>query len=204
MDFDSIESGTSVLLTGDDSDALESVYYRLVAASDGERSVLLSTEARAATIKRELDSAVPGARDRASILTAVGADAGEDVTTVDDLSDLTRLGMDLSTAIADSQQTSERFRAGIHLCSTIGTRVEDTRSLYRFLNTNFLTALRRNDAIGVCALDTGADIEGDLRSIVKGMETSFKARIHVESDGPRTVTVSTTGLDGPSETTLSL
>lgn len=191
-----IDSGTSILLTGDDTRALKTVFAELVAATDDERSIVLATDTGGRSIQRDLDNARPGAGSRASVLTCEGPATGDDIQSVDDISDLTRLGMDFSTLVASAQQHSDRFRSGIMLCSTIASEVEDTRSLYRFLNSNFLTELRRGDGIGVCALDTSADIGADMDSTISGLQTSFAAHIEVEKTSPGQATLTIDGLDG--------
>ena len=199
-----IESGTSILLTGEDSDALQSVFSQIVAADDDERSIVLSTASGGRAVQRDLNSARTGAGNRSSVLTCEGPASGDDIQSVDDISDLTRLGMDFSTLVASAQQHSDRFRAGIMLCSTIASEVDDTRSLYRFLNSNFLTELRRGDGIGVCALDTSADIGADMGSTIKGLQTSFKAHVEVEKTGPGKATLTIDGLDGTETVDVSL
>ena len=189
-----LPGNTSILLTGDDSAALEAVFYRIVAAPDDEQSIVLATDADGRSTQRALKKAVRGAEDRASVLACEGPDRGEDVTTVEDLSDLTRLGMDFSGAFAEAQQDSAPVRAGILLCSTIMGEVDDTRSVYRFLNSNFLSQLRRGKALGVCAIDTSADIGTDVNSTIAGLETSFGARIDVESTGRKQATLDISGL----------
>jgi len=191
-----IDSGTSILLTGDDADALQAVFSQLVAADDDERSIVLSTGSGGRAVQRDLNSARTGAGNRASVLTCEGPASGDDIQSVDDISDLTRLGMDFSTLVASAQQHSDRFRSGIMLCSTIAGEVDDTRSLYRFLNSNFLTELRRGDGIGVCALDTSADIGADMNSTISGLQTSFTAHVEVEKTAPGRATLTIDGLDG--------
>ncbi|MBX0287599.1 DUF7504 family protein [Haloarcula salinisoli] len=191
-----IDSGTSILLTGEDADTLQAVFSQLVAAADDERSIVLSTGSGGRAVQRDLNSARTGAGNRASVLTCEGPASGDDIQSVDDISDLTRLGMDFSTLVASAQQGSGRFRSGIMLCSTIASEIEDTRSLYRFLNSNFLTELRRGDGIGVCALDTSADIGADMSSTISGLQTSFAAHIEVEKTGPGQATLTVDGLDG--------
>jgi len=195
-----IESGTSVLLTGSDSETLRNVFYRLTAADDDERSILLVTDTTARQAQSALNGARRGAGERATILAGDGPASGSDVSRVDDVGDLTGLGMELSAKIAESQQKAERHRAGILLCSTICSEVDDTRSVYRFLNSNFLTPLRRSQMIGVCALDTSADIGADMESTISGMKTSFKAHVDVESNGANGATLDVSGLSGPDET----
>jgi len=191
-----IDSGTSILLTGDDADALQAVFSQLVAADDDERSIVLSTGSGGRAVQRDLNNARTGAGNRASVLTCEGPASGDDIQSVDDISDLTRLGMDFSTLVASAQQHSDRFRSGIMLCSTIAGEVDDTRSLYRFLNSNFLTELRRGDGIGVCALDTSADIGADMNSTISGLQTSFTAHVEVEKTAPGRATLTIDGLDG--------
>jgi hypothetical protein len=194
LPLDEIPNGTSVLLTGDDTETLKTVFARLVAAPEDERSIVLATNAGGRAIQRTLDGELDGAGSRASILTAEGPDRGENVTTIDDIGDLTQLGMQFSTLVANSQQSTARFRSGIFVCSTIAREVEDTRSLYRFLNSNFLTELRRGDGIGVCAIDRSADLGTDVDSMIAGMERSFNARLDIEKTGPRSATIEATGL----------
>jgi hypothetical protein len=200
LGIEPIESGTSILLTGDDTDALESVFYRLLAPDSDERAVVLATDATGRAVKRTLDGVDRNCSDRATVLTCEGPDHGADVRRVEDISDLTGLGMEFSNLVAASTQENSRFRAGIFLCSTICSEVEDTRSVYRFLNSNLLTSLRRNDAIGVCAIDTSADIGSDVRSTITGMQTSFRARIDVEPTSRRDAGLTVSGLESPSET----
>ncbi|WP_134671050.1 DUF7504 family protein [Halorussus marinus] len=198
------EDGTSVLLTGDDTDLLESVFYRLVAAREDERSLVLATEASGRAVNRGLDGAADGASDRSAVLTCAGPDAAENVTGVDDIADLTGLGMQFSTLVADSQATTGRLRAGILLCSSICAAVDDTRSVYRFLNSNLLSQLRRNEAVGVCALDTSADIGTNVDSFLAGMKASFTGRIDVEADGPGRAILHVSGLGDDRSVEVSL
>jgi len=186
--------GTSVLLTGDDREALEAIFYRLVSAEEGEHSLILSTDESGVAVQRSLDSTKRGAKDRSSVLTCAGSSAGQNVTTVDDAGDLTTLGMELSMLVSGPEVAEKRMRSGIFLTSTLCGEADDTRSVYRFLNSNFLTELRRNEAIGVAAIDTSADVGGDADSIVTGMETSFTGRIHVESTGAGSATLEISGL----------
>jgi len=199
-----IENGTSILLTGEDTEALKTVFARLVAADETERSVVLATSSGGRSAQRLLEDARSGAGSRASILTAEGPAGGEEITKIEDIGDLTQVGMQFSTLVASSQQSTARFRSGIFLCSTIASEVEDTRSVYRFLNTNFLTEIRRGEGIGVVAIDASADLGTDVDSMIAGMERSFNARIHVEKTGPRTATLELTGLsdDGTVEVSL--
>jgi hypothetical protein len=204
LSLGSIESGTSILLTGDDTRALKTVFAELVAAADDERSIVLATDDGGRSIQRALDDARSGAGSRASVLTCEGGGIGDDIQSVDDISDLTRLGMDFSTLVASAQQHSDRFRSGIMLCSTIAGEVEDTRSLYRFLNSNFLSELRRGEGIGVCALDTSADIGADMDSTISGLQTSFSSHIDVEKTAPGQATLTIDGLDGEETVEVSI
>lgn len=195
MPLDEIDSGTSILLTGEDTAALESIFYRLLATETDERAVVLATDSDGRNVKRSFDGIDRGLGDRSTVLTSEGTDREEDVTTIDDLGDLTSTGMEFSTLVASAQQETDRFRAGIFLCSSLCAEVEDTRSVYRFLNSNFLTELRRGDGIGVCAIDTSADIGADVNSIVAGLETSFSGRIDILDSEGRTAAIEITGLD---------
>jgi hypothetical protein len=204
-EFAPIDSGTTILLTGDDSDVLESVFYSLVAGRDNERSVVLATDSSGRDVVRGLDGAERGAGDRTHILAREGSDRADGVRTVSDLTDLTGLGMEFSTEVAEAQQDSERFRAGILLCSTILDEVEDTRSVYRFLNSNFLNHFRRGEAIGVCAVDTSKEFGSNTESTISGLETSFSGRIDITDASRREATVDVSGLGGDDgEYTMSL
>lgn len=195
-----VETGTSILLTGDDGDALASVFGQLVAPAENEHSTLFLTEDNRRTIEREVRSARRGAESRLSVLTCEGPARDDDTTVIDDLSDLTQAGMELSRAVTESQHSADRFRSGLFTSSRLAGETGDTRSVYRFLNTNFLTQIRRGEGIGVCAVDTSADIETDLDSMIAGMERSFNARIHVESDGQGEAELSISGIPADSET----
>jgi len=194
LSMNAIPGNTSILLTGDDTEALEAIFYRLVAAPDDEQSIVLATESDGQSTKRALKNAVRGADKRTSILTCEGTARGDDVTSVEDMSDLTRVGMDFSGLFAEAQQEPRPLRAGILLCSTIMGEIDDTRSVYRFLNSNFLSPLRRSKALGVCAIDTDADIGADINSTIVGLETSFGARVHVETTGRKQATLDVSGL----------
>jgi hypothetical protein len=195
-----IESGTSILLTGEDTDAIESVFYRLLAAEDNERSIVLATDDDGRSVTRAFDGIESGLSDRVEILTCDGPSHSDAVTAIEDLTDLTATGMTFSTVVANAQQETPRFRAGIFLASSICGAVDDTRSVYRFLNSNFLTELRRGDGLGVCAIDTGADIGSSTSSIVTGLETSFTGRIDIADSGLTGTTLETSGIDGLPET----
>jgi len=176
-----------------------------VATREAESGVVLSTDRSGRSVKRALDGVERGAGDRTTVLRAAGAARGDGVETVSDLTDLTGTGMQLSTTLAEAQQEAPRFRSGIYLCSSICREIEDTRSVFRFLNSNFLTDLRRGDGIGVRALDTSADIGSDADSIAAGLETSFTGRIDVTDVDGRTATLEISGLgdaDGTVDVTL--
>ena len=197
-----IQSGTSVLLTGDDADVLESVFYQLVAPDANEHSVVLVTDDTAQAARTAIDGARTGAATRTTVLAqhGTGADGAVPVT---DLGDLTRLGMELSSALATAQQQAPRFRSGVFLCSTVFDAADDLRSVYRLLNSNFLTELRRGDGIGVCAIDTSADFGTDATSVVAGMNTSFTAHVDVTGNGPQGATLTVSGL-GDADGTVTM
>jgi hypothetical protein len=195
LDGGQVRSGTSILLTGSDADALRDVYYGFVAPGPDERAVLLETDASGRSVKQSLGPRRDGAGDRSSVLASRGSARGDGVTGVDDLSDLTGVGMTFSSLLTDSQRATGRFRSGIFLCSTICEAVDDIRPVYRFLNSNFLAELRRGDGIGVCALDTSADVGASIDSVVAGLETSFDARLDAIEASRRHVTVETAGFD---------
>ncbi|OVE83932.1 DUF7504 family protein [Natronolimnobius baerhuensis] len=194
LPIDGLESGTSILLTGEDSEALKTVFARLVAPETDEYGVVLATDQRGHAVQRQLEAVETGAGSRTSVLAAEGRDNGDDLQTVGALGDLTAVGMELSTMVATAQQSVDRFRTGIVFCSTLCAEIDDARSVYRFLNSNFLTELRRGDGIGVCVFDTSVDLETDVNSMLAGMETSFTGRLDVETTGRRMATLHTSGL----------
>ncbi|CAI49015.1 uncharacterized protein NP_1848A [Natronomonas pharaonis DSM 2160] len=199
-----LDNGTSVLITGDDTEALRTLFARVVAPRNEEAGLVLDTEGDARSLRRSLDSVVSGAGDASTVLTTDVSVSGDDVG-IDDLSDVTTIGMSLSNLTAEIQQETDRFRTGVFLCTGICTEVDDMRSVYRFLNTNFLSSLRRNDAIGVCVVDTSADIGTETSSLVAGLDTSFSARIDIESVDSREATLSLSGFnDADGEATVSL
>jgi hypothetical protein len=190
-----VESGQSILLTGDDSDALKTVFARLLAAPEDEHSIILTTNQGGRPLRRELDQARANSGTNSSILACEGPARGDNITRVEDISDLTTLGMQFSNLVASAQGSGGRFRSGIFLCSSICSEVDDTRSVYRFLNTTFMTDLRRGDGIGVCAVDTSATLDTDVESMISGMETSLSARIHVEQTDSGDTELTFTGFD---------
>lgn len=190
-----IDAGTSVLLTGEDEAVLSDLFYRLVAAGEGERSVVLATDSRGRTVTRELDGVTDGAGGRTSVLTAEGR-SSDGVATVDDVGDLTAVGMELSSLVRQARADADGLRVGLFLCSSLCAAADDTRSVYRFLNSNFLSTLRRSAAVGVCALDTSAEIGANVDSVVSGLETSFGARLDVIDHDATTATLAVTGLPG--------
>jgi len=52
----------------------------------------------------------------------------------------------------------------------------------------------------VLCVDTSADICADTGSIIKRLQTFFKAHVEVEKTGPSTATLTIDGLDGATET----
>jgi hypothetical protein len=202
-DLPSVDGNTSILLVGDDADALESVSYRLLAGE--EPAALFHTRSSGRTVKRDLNGVQSSAGDVAHVLTPEGAATGDGVTVVDDVGDLTSVGMHLSATLDEMQASSERFRAGIYLGTDVAASVSDTRSMYRFLNSNFLTPIRRSDGLGVCAMDTSTDIGADIDSTLAGMSSSFSARVDVERTGAREARLDTDDLSTAGQSvTLSL
>ncbi|MFC7070473.1 DUF7504 family protein [Halobaculum lipolyticum] len=202
LPIDGVDAGTSVLLTGDDSRALEAAFYHLVAPEPEERAAVLSTDTQGRSVRRSLDRVAEGAADRTSVLAGTGR-SSDGVQAVDDLADLAGLGMTFTSMVAEAQQGSGRFRSGILLCSSVCAAADDIRSVYRMLNSNFLPELRRGDGIGVCALDTSVDFGSTSSSVVKGMTTSFNTHITVESDG-RDVSLDLSDFGGSDRSTVSL
>jgi len=55
LSMDPIEEGTSILLTGDDADALETVFYRLMSPTADESALVLATDADGRVVERRVD-----------------------------------------------------------------------------------------------------------------------------------------------------
>lgn len=181
LPFGPIPEGTSLLLTGDDTAAIEAVFYHLVSAREDERSLVLATETNGRTVNRELDRVEYGASNRSTVLTCSGPAADSNIATVDDIGDLTGVGMQFSALVTESGTMASSQRAGIMLCSSICREVDDIRSVFQFLNANFLTHLRRHGILGVCAVDTSAEVDGDIDGVVESMNAAFTAHIAVET-----------------------
>ncbi len=181
LPFGPVPEGTSLLLTGDDTGAIEAVFYHLVSARENERSLILATETNGRTVNRELDRVAYGASNRSTVLTCSGPAAADNVETIDDISDLTGVGMQFSALVTESGTMASAQRAGILLCSSICREVDDISSVFRFLNANFLAHLRRDGILGVCAVDTSARLDGDIEGVVDTMSAAFTAHVAVET-----------------------
>lgn len=181
LSLGAIPEGTSILLTGDDTDAIETVFYHLVAARENERSLILATETNGRTVNRELDRIEYGVSNRSTVLSCRGSATDSNITTVDDIADLAGVGMQFSALVTESGTMAASQRAGILLCSSICKEVDDIQSIFQFLNANFLSHLRRDGIMGVCAVDTSAEIGGEIDGLVETMSEAFSAHISVES-----------------------
>lgn len=192
--------GASILLTGEDADALESVFYRLVTAREDERSLILATETSGRTVTRELDRIAHGASNRATVLTCEGPADESNVEAIDDIADLTSVGMQFSALVTESGTVAAPQRAGMLFRSDICRKVTDMRSVFRFLNANFLTHLRRTEIMGVCGIDTSGTHERDFAGVVESMQAVFSVHLRVEATDDETLTIHITGPDRPDET----
>lgn len=190
-----IPAGTSVLLTGDETAAIEAVFYHLVGAREDERSLILATETNGRAVNRELDRIEYGISNRSTVLTCSGAADAENVSTVDDIGDLAGVGMQFSALVTESGTMASAQRAGVLLCSSICREVDDIQSVFRFLNANFLTHLRRDGVMGVCAVDTSTAIDGGIDGIVDSMAGAFSAHIAVETTDTGELLLDVSGLD---------
>lgn len=192
--------GASILLTGEDANALESVFYRLVTAREDERSLILATETSGRTVTRELDRIAYGASNRATVLTCEGAADASNVEAVGDIANLTSVGMQFSALVTESGTVAAPQRAGVLFRSDICRRVTDMRSVFRFLNANFLTHLRRTEIMGVCGIDTSGTLDSDFTGVVESMQAAFSVYLRVEATDDETITIHITGPDRTDET----
>mgnify|MGYP007047132591 CR=1 FL=1 len=205
LSIGSIPEGTSILLTGDDTAAIEAVFYHLVSAREDERSLVLATETNGRTVNRGLDRVEYGASNRSTVLTCSGAGTESNVTTVDDIGDLTGVGMQFSALVTESGTMAASQRAGILLCSSICRAVDDIQSVFRFLNANFLTHLRRDGIMGICAVDTSAPIGGSIDGMIDSMAAAFSAHIAVETTDTNELRLHLSGFDAePERVTVTL
>ncbi|MFB6175596.1 MAG: hypothetical protein ABEI99_00330 [Halobaculum sp.] len=194
LPIEELDSGSSVLVSGSDVDALASVFARLVAPTSREHSIVVGTDG-VDEVVRTTDRLGGRAADDLTVLTESGSGprrAGT-IKSVDSISDLTQLGMSLSESVSDVNQAAGRFRSGVFLCSDICEAVNDIRSVYQFLNTRFLSDLRRHEAVGACAVDTDADVRTDMDSVVSSMASSFDFHLEIRNAGRREVTLSVSG-----------
>lgn len=189
--LDNVAGGSSIVLTGDDEETLETVFYKLVSPDEDEQSVLLSTCRTASAIKRGLDD---NSEYPLGIVTNEGRETGDHVTVVDDPENLTELGLHLSEQLQGLSDVPRRI--GVLHATDQFAATDDIRSVYRFLNTNLKTPVRRQSALGVVGVHTDAEVETDISSVITGMETSYSGRVHVEDASAREATVTVTGLDG--------
>jgi len=199
LPFGPVPEGTSLLLTGDDTEAIETVFYHLVTARENERSLILATEKNGRVVNRELDRVVYGASTRSTVLTCNGPTNESNITTIDDISDLTGVGMQFSALVTESGTMASPQRAGILLCSSICREVDDIRSVFQFLNANFLTHLRRHGILGVCAVDMSAQIDGNIETVAESMSAAFTAHISVERSDTREFNLHLVGADDETE-----
>jgi hypothetical protein len=187
----SVTGGSSLVLTGDDEETLESVFYTLVSPTAEEQSVILSTCRAASAIERGLDDR---SEHPTGIVTNEGRETSDHVTVVDDPQNLTELGLHLSEKLQTSTDVPRRI--GVLHATDQFAATEDIRSVYRFLNTNLKTPVRRQSALGIVAVHTDVEIETDISSVITGMETSYAGRLHVEEASTREASITVTGMAG--------
>lgn len=189
LPIDELDDGHSVLVSGSSVNALASVFARLVAPTDRERSLVVGTDG-VDEVVRSTDRLDGRAADDMTVLTeGAGPRRAGSTVSVDSIADLTQLGMSLSRSVSEVNQATGRFRSGVFLCSDICEAVDDIRSVYQFLNTRFLSDLRRHEAIGACAVDTNADVRTDMDSVVSSMASSFDFHLQVRDASRREATV---------------
>lgn len=206
--IDSIDSGQSVLITGTDSEVLATTIARIIApdSESGEQTLLLGTT-DVDTVAREIGQTRRNGKQSTRVITEpdqrVPSVSAE--TEVNDIGDMTALGMQVSDAMGEMQMDTDQFRLGIFLCSDMCRSVDDIRSVYRFLNTSFLSELRRNDAIGACAVETDVGLQTDMESMISSMSSSFDVHLQLQHASPREATYEVTGpYSHPDSITVSL
>lgn len=202
---DSFDSATSVLVTGDDSETLAKVTAQVVTPDPqaDEQVLLLGTT--------DVDAVVRGvtqtSRDNADLIHVITEPDQQvpqvsQTSQVNNIGDMTALSMQFSDAIGEME--SDRSRLGIFLCSDMCRSVDDIRSVYRFLNTSFLSELRRNQAIGICAVETDTTLQTDVDSMIASMSSSFDLHLRLEESSRRSATFSAEGLPSlPDTVTVS-
>jgi len=197
--MDPLPDGSSVLLTGEDLDTLESVFFSLISPPAGEHPLVVSTVHDARTVQRHLDTG-PGTEP--SILTTEPGRGADAVTHLEDVGNLTDTGMQLSAAF--QERGGDPIRAGLFQTVDLCRAADDTRAVFRFLNSSLLTHLRRQSAVGVLAVHTDVDVQANVESLVSGMERSFSGRMDVADAGRSAATVAVEGLGTDGEFTVAL
>lgn len=206
--IDTIDSGQSVLITGNDSELLATTIARIIAPDpeSGEQTLLLGTT-DVDTVAREMGQTRRNSKQSTHVITEPDQRVPNvsTETDVDDIGDMTALGMQVSDAMGDMQMDTDQFRLGIFLCSDMCRSVDDIRSVYRFLNTSFLSELRRNDAIGACAVETEAGLQTDMESMISSMSSSFDIHLELQHASRREATYEVSGSHSqPDSITVSL
>lgn len=192
--------GVSILLTGDDTDALERVFYHLITAREDERSLVLAPETSGRVVNRALDRVVHGASSRSTVLTCEAVARESTVDAVNESPALSGVGMQFSALVTESGTVAEPQRAGLLLGSDICRRVADTASVSRFVQANFLAHLRRSRIMGVCGIDTSDPLAGKQTAVDEEMAAAFSVHLRVEATGAEMITIHITGPDRTDET----
>lgn len=199
LPLQSAPEGVSILLTGDDTDALERVFYHLITARKGERSLVLAPETSGRAINCALDGVVAGASTRSTVLTCEAPAERSTPDAVDESPALSSVGMQFSALVAESGTVAAPQRAGLILGSDTCRRVSDKQSISRFVYEKFFTHLRRSNIMGVCGIDTSDTVSPDITTVVENMATTLSVHLRVEATTEQMVTIHITGPDRTDE-----
>jgi hypothetical protein len=185
--------GVSILLTGDDTDALERVFYHLITARKGERSLVLAPETSGQTVNQALDGVVSGASTRSTVISCEGVTEESNADTIGAIPTLSSAGMQFSALLTESGTVAAPQRAGLLLSSKICQSVTDSESVSHFVQANFLTHLRRSRIMGVCGIDTSYSLAEERAPAVEEMAAAFSVHLRVERGEEKTVIIHITG-----------
>lgn len=189
--------GVSILLTGNDTDALRRVFYHLITARADERSLVLATGMGGTTVNRALDSVKSGASTRSTVITCGESPTQSTIDTVEENTDLSNAGMQFSALVTESGTVSKPQRAGLFINSNIYRDVINKQSVSRFVHTNFLAHLRRTRILGVCGIDIS---DASRTDVVENMAEGFSVHLQVEGGNRQAIKIYITGPDRNDET----
>ena len=182
----SFDEGVSLLVSGD-STATNQRLLDAVAPTDGERSVVITTNVGAETVVKELERR--GAdREQIGVIDCTNADSEiEDVPvrTLSSPGDLTGISLEFAKLFdRNSEDESVRARVGFASVST-SLMYTELRTMFRFLHV-FTARIRSGDMFGVFSLDPTMHEEkahNTIRAVFDCEATVDESEIRVSGTG---------------------